>query len=541
MPNKRTGVLFGAAALAAVAGAPMQASAFSVDVDDNELRTDDRGDALVFPFFTTHTALNPSIVDPATGQPLVTAARSSFSITNTSETRPIAVKVRFRGQRWSQELFDFIVFLSPRDKFDFWLRQDADANGDPTEAPRVLFNRARDGDGNLIVAESETSCIAPLALYDYDLNPSGVANRFRTPEFTDLTGVELWRAMSVGHVEVIGMADLSQATYAVGTGTVDLGPAVTHQFNGGLPGNCTIAAQAFSSAANVALIEGALDAPDNLIGRELVTVAGAGVEAGTNAIPLKDTFTAPILVPQDDALCAQTGTCTSNYAWDTKEHSHPHLGDVGPNGASIEEQLEARALQNDWSRSAATDVGVDWVVSFPTKYVYLDYYNCDGAPGREWCYVPPYGGLDNGIPDFEPFGQTDAPAGCLDTELQVWDWDEFENTFVSPSFWPGLCWEVNVLTIRELFSPPMQSLIQSDMARTEFVFENLFERVRGWADLEFLWNPVGGNEPFGFGAAVAGLAFTVRATDNPLINNGSFTDLSRRVNDAFNVTPPTTP
>lgn len=190
MLKKRLSALLGTAALAAFASVPMQASAFSVDVDNNTLRTDDSGDALVFPFYSTSTNLNTTLG-------AVTGARSSFSVTNTSETEAIAVKIRFREQMYSQEIFDFIVFMSPRDKFDFAVRQASDANGDPTEAPRIYFERARDAAGNLIPGASETSCIAPLALYNYDINPSGTANRFNPPAITSLTGVDLWRSMSV--------------------------------------------------------------------------------------------------------------------------------------------------------------------------------------------------------------------------------------------------------------------------------------------------------------------------------------------------------
>jgi hypothetical protein len=518
--RKRLSALLGTAALVGLVGAPMQASAFSVDVAGNNILTDDGGDTLIFPFYSASTQLNNNLG-------AVTGARSSFSVTNTSETAAVAVKVRFREQINSEEIFDFIVFLSPRDKFDFAVRQNSDANGDPTEPPRIYFARNRNADDSLNIELSETSCIAPLGLYNYDLNPSGAANLFRKPQFTDLSGVELWRSMAVGHVEIISMANLTNATYTSAGQPVPLGPAITHAFPAGIPGNCNAAVQAFSSAQFVNTIQGATDAGNDLIGRMLVTIPEAGIEAGTNAQSLKNTFTAPQLVPQDDALCAQTVTCVSNYAWDTEEHSHPHLGDVGANGDSIADQLEARALQNDWSRTAATDVNVDWIVSFPTKYVYQNFTNCDGAPGSEWCNVAPWGG--QGADD--PWGSFGEPASCLDTELQVWDWDEFENSLTSPSAPEDLCNEVNVLTIREEFAPTAQSMIQYDPARSEYVFENLYERERGWADLELLWNPIGYLGPDNYGAAVFGLAFTVRATGDPNINNGSLTDLSRRVNN----------
>jgi hypothetical protein len=516
----------------------MPAAAYSIDVDNNTLRTDDSADALLFPFYSTRVGFkgDPTTVDSLFG------ARSSFSITNTDPSASIAVKVRFREQITSQEIFDFIVFLSPNDKFDFAVRQekcDDTTNttcnfGDPTEPPRIYFMRNRDVSSGALINPSETSCIAPISLYDWDTSTNSAANLFKKPLHTSLTGVDLWKSMSVGHVEVIAMADLTNATYDPSSVTsIPVAPMIIHDPNTGLPGNCALLATIFNTPAGVQLINGEADAPDSLIGRMLVTIPEEGVEAGTNAQSLKDTFTAAQLAAQSQATCAssQNANCTSSYAWDASEWSHPHLGDIGANGFNIDEQAEALALQNDWSRTPLTFVGVDWVTSFPTKYVYMDYLNCDfNVATKEWCYVGGYQGGGNTTPTFNPFGPIDYPVGCLPAFLQVWDWDEVPNNAVSGSNFPEICNEVTVSTIFESTSEPMMSLIQYDIDRLELEFENL-DHLRGWADLAFDWFNYVPGQVSNFGAATFGLAMTVRATGDPTANNGSFTDLSRRVND----------
>ncbi|TVQ85278.1 MAG: hypothetical protein EA400_16145 [Chromatiaceae bacterium] len=535
------------AVLTASAVASGPALAFSVDADANVIVTDDRGDALIFPFYSTNVEKQPAPLDRVTG------ARTSFSVTNTSPDRAIAVKIRFREQVTSQEVFDFIVFLSPEDKFDFRVRQNHDVDGNPTEAPRIYFDRARNPDGSLLIAKSETSCIAPLGLYNYDQGVNPTANRFRTPVYP-IPGVnmsdpiEVRRALAVGHVEVIAMADITNAFVAgaaPGSPPVALGPAVTHQENG-LPLDCAAARRAFSNFTNVQTIDGALDAPNTLIGRMLVTIPEAGVEAGTNAITIKNAFEEALLVPQSTESCITNpnSTCDSQFAWDQQAFNHPHFG-TSENIENIEEQLTADALQNDWSRNEATNVSVDWVVSFPTKYVYSDYAECgDGVPGnRQWCFV---GTVLN--PTAWTGGQDPYPLHCQQTNMTVWDWDEFRNNMVSPARFPDLCNEVNVLHIRENNTSSPPSLIQYDPWRPEYVFENLLARERGWAELDFLWGTIPevrqGVVNYQLSSmlktdckdcaptpAVAGLAFTVRATGDPNVNNGSLTDLSRR-NDA---------
>jgi hypothetical protein len=89
------GVVLGAAAMI-----PATSFGWSVNTDTGNLQSASGGDTLLFPIYTT--------VFPAT---------TSFSVTNTSGTQTIAAKIRFREQEHSMDVLDFIVVLSPYDKF----------------------------------------------------------------------------------------------------------------------------------------------------------------------------------------------------------------------------------------------------------------------------------------------------------------------------------------------------------------------------------------------------------------------------------------
>lgn len=532
-----------AAALVGAVASPMPALAFSVDAaatGPGNLATDDRGDALIYPFYTTSGELNQTLN-------VVTTARSTFSLTNTSPTQSLAVKIRFREQVTSQEVFDFIVFLSPEDKFDFIVKQKHDDAGAPEGPPKFL------------IAPNETSCVAPLEMWTNRSDPTNNPTLFdfKEPAFP-IPGVEteedLWRALAVGHLEVIAMADITNASLS-GSGGSDptpIGPWAVHDPVTLEPTNCPSLARLYEDATS---LDGLLnpagdlpgnppaDAPNALIGRMLVTVPEAGVEAGTNAIPIKNLFIEDVSSSQQPGATCQewTDQCMSQYAWDTGTAQHPHMGDSA-NIANVEAALAANAVANDWSRADATQVWVDWIVGFPTKYVYTDYVNCGdgGSTDPAWCFVgnvlDPTGSWTNTtVTADEPY-----PLGCQKTSMTVWDYDELQNSAVSPAAFPPLCNEINVFHIRENDTSPPPSLIQYDDWRFQFVVNNLEARERGWAELEFLW----GNDPTGrkdgvvglgidtgstslMAPSVVGLAFTTRATGEVNVNNASLTDLSR--------------
>jgi len=105
-----------------------------------------------------------------------------LSIINTDTQSGKAVKVRFRGAANSDDVFDFQVFLSPK---DVW-----------------TANISKGADGLARLTTSDTSCTKPSAAV---LN----ATPFQTGRLnTALTGDALANGTREGYIEIIGMADV---------------------------------------------------------------------------------------------------------------------------------------------------------------------------------------------------------------------------------------------------------------------------------------------------------------------------------------------
>jgi hypothetical protein len=512
------------AVLSAAALIPASSFGWSVDTVNGTLLTASGGDTLLFPIYTT--------VNPAT---------TSFSVTNTSgET--IAAKIRFREQDKSMDVLDFIVVLSPYDKFDFSVSQGVD-----DVRPTMSWN-------------DNTCLVGP---------GTGGSVQFPPPS-AFVSGNE---TMSVGHLEVLGMATLDN--YAVLNGVVvpagtagsvplPLADAAEHGSDG-VPANCGLLVTWLATPGNVNLLNqsGLLrDVPNVLVGRYVITGAGLGIEAGGDAIGIRDSNLGPGAGPipmsaQSSARCdaiAPVGppaNCTGWYAWDKLEWDHPHLAEM-PNLVGFQNALTAANISGDWSNNPANDVGVDWVLSFPNKYAYLDLIPataCEGGAGSgtEWCllYAPrgPFGleGVWTATGS-RYIGPTPVPADglagvadlCIGPSLlDVWDREE-QQAAGSVSVSPGaqtqleLCKELEVFTLAAEGQAVRDSVIQVPDNRRVITFENL-DAIRGWARMTVPWATVGDS--------VTGILFTTRNTDDPLINNGSLTDLQKDVGGAGNTAP----
>jgi hypothetical protein len=539
------------ATLAGAAAAPMPASAVSLVVDGagGAFSADDSGDFLAYPFYT-----------------VANGTRTSFSLTNTSD-HAIAVKVRFREQQYSMDVWDTIVFLSPFDKWDFFVQQSPD---DPN-TPQV------------VIPATEETCTM--------IEPGGFPSKFRTSSFNGgsgvLNGPENGR-WTVGHAEVVGMVVLDGAEYSAGGAELDLGEMTKVKNNVGDFGitGCSVLRDAFANNGNLnkvtfpgpasgsVLGQGPFhDVPNVLIGRYLIDGGeNSGVEAGDAAIPVKDLFLRGFPVAQSPAACASARSrenpangndnprCSSAYAWDQAQWDHPHLGDMVNLGFyDLDDLTEALALQGDWSNNAANMVGTDWIVSFWDKYVYLDFTNClFNTDEKAWCDVtPPYrtgqpyelaalgfcGSLspfndDIGSVPRSTISCDEAPAACLDLAALGWDIDEQQAfTPVSPGNGLEICNEVNVLSFAN-YDPATDSfdlrpsLIQQQedsgtpFARTVIAW-NTLEDVRGWADLALKWPNMGALFPDEiYGAATYGAGFMIRNTVDATQNNASLTPLA---------------
>lgn len=518
-------------ALGVSAIVPVTSYGFSVDLNANTIVTDGAGDSVLFPFYTT-----------------VNGAVTSYSLTNTSSDQTVAAKVRFREQVYSQDVLDFIVFLSPNDKFDFYV--EAGANGRP------------------VVVWNDNSCVTGVA---------NVPNQTKRIAFPPSPGVAD-ADMAVGHVEVIGMINLQGLQDRAG---VDLDIAVKHN-NDGIPLACNVALEAFRTRANVNLIAregnplfgniGLLtrqDVGNVLVGAHVITIPGSGIEAGEDAIHIRNTFNRGFLAAQSAQLCnlanfnginQGTSGCFSAYTWDTTEQDHPHLGDInwvgqdllggapvpGQNTVARLDNLLAASvsLQGDWSNNQANNVGFDWVVTFPTKYVYMDR---DCVPPT-WEFVNVGNKLTGPLNKCltpSPFGVVGDNA-CLigaagEDIVDVYNTEEGRDSLFSPADANVLdfCAETQVFTLVKAgeVGTEVPSLLQTPLKRgvVEFDQTNTLPGNRGWADVFLNWvdravvpTHVGNARD---GAATAGLLFLLRATADPTQNNGSLRELNRNTGE----------
>lgn len=435
------------------------------------LNASSRGDTLLFPFYT-----------------VANSAISNFSLTNTSDTQVVVAKVRFREQMHSVDVLDMHVILSPHDKFDFWLQDDG-----PNGRPMMHWD--------------DNSCVVGP--------PSGA----KSVEFN-----EAWQPfvttdaqMRVGHMEVLGVVDLHDTI---------LKPFAIHA--NGVPNDCGTLAQIIKSPASVAKLNtddttppvivdhalvsggyGKLHSVDNvLVGRYIITIPGQGMEAGGDAIAIRDTNMAdPILegaplpfgkwyaTAQSSAPCSDNCRGFNLYAWDQSEWAHPHLGEM-QNLAGFQRALGAIGVTGDWSNNPANRVNADWVVSFPSKYAYMDYVNGQWVmlyhpTGQDWL-VPFFGSL--GLLNWQTSSDGVWPWNSdLKAVFSVFGTEENSTGGVSPGD-PiiSIPNEMNVIGLHnETVSPdPMPSIIQvnggDELSRQTVAFK-LPNANRGWARMALRW------------------------------------------------------
>jgi hypothetical protein len=522
-------------ALGAAAMIPATSFGWSVNTSPSDpvgLSTTSGGDTLLFPIYTT--------AQTGLGQ-----VSTSFSVIN-SGPETIVAKIRFREQEHSMDVLDFLVVLSPYDNFPFSVAQAADA-----ATPRMSWADA-------------TCVVGPGTNYDGTGDPVGV--NF-PPHFSPF--VETDEQMSVGHLEVLGMATIPNNLY-VSPGLVSSDPATGVSLAAaakhgadGVPLDCSLLTQWLASASNVTLLNnsGLLgDVPNDLSGRYLITGfsdQAQGIEGGSDAVGIRDSnltwspWTGQIkITSQSNADCVNclindAPAGTRDYAWAQREWDHPHLGEM-PGLRNFQLGLTADSIMGDWSNNPENFVGVDWVLSFPAKYAYLDYVDgaeCDGgasAGTNEWCLLDEtwmrtaigqgYGMLNIWTGGSTLLGNANT-CGLGDNQLIVYNREEASassNVTVSPGGRDSLdvCRELQVFTIAAAGDTPRDSIIQTADLREIINFENLAAQW-GWAQLGLNW-PLTTADGFRYGDAVSGILFTTRATEDPIINNGSITELQKK-------------
>lgn len=334
----------------AVAGAFVAAGTANATL---ELQDDGIGHILLVPYFTTQNG-NSTL----------------FNIVNTDTVNGKAVKVRFRGGRDSDDIFDFQLFLSPGDVWSANISQNSS------------------GMSYMTVASDENSCTLPNKSV---LNSTPfVTGRLSA---TDAAGGIGTRE---GYIEIFNMADIPSGT----TTTNPVFATIKHTSTGGAP-TCsdtilanieqtysTLVAPGTEAAVNGTVT--ALTSPTtglmanwtiiNVPNTTVFTGAATAIEATatTRIVYSQQTPTAvsgvvaatsyPNIASTYDAVLLTTGFLTAEY--DFPDMSTPYetsTANAGLQAYALSSPLAHTSIINEFLLETGISAKTDWLVSMPTR------------------------------------------------------------------------------------------------------------------------------------------------------------------------------
>lgn len=328
------------AGIAGVAGIASVANAVNINPDG-------LGEVLIYPYYTVN----------AGNQTLV-------SVVNTTDAGK-AVKVRFLEGRNSREVLDFNLYLSP---FDVW-----------TASAFSISDTGPNNPGNLVTTDN--SCTVPRIKGNNSLPALSNGNRYApflnyayTGPNPDAGPDSLDRTRE-GHFEMIEMGEVVDRER---TSLTD----ITH--SGGVPNNCSRIVAAWlppSSGPVVAywtfnqLID--MDPPTGgLFGAASIIDALAGTMMAYNADAI-DAFSATVLHTNpgslDPALTSANTTPTTAVATVFNNGAIVNSTYLIANAIdSVSAVFMHDAIFNEFVTSASVGGASEWVVTFPTKFAYVD-------------------------------------------------------------------------------------------------------------------------------------------------------------------------
>ncbi|MES2817385.1 MAG: hypothetical protein V4812_00160 [Pseudomonadota bacterium] len=297
------------------------ASAHATDVNSDGL-----GEVLLYPAYTVSQGNDTAI-----------------SVTNTTNVIK-AVKVRFLEGMNSQEVLDFNLYLSPR---DVW-------NG--------VITRTETG---AKLSTQDKSCTAPqipaggVEFRSFQYTGTEYQNGKGGPQGTDRT--------RIGHVELIEMGVVDPA-FAVAPG-VTAQTAIVHTAQG-VPGNCAAVSAAFQAGGAWAgvNVDNGISAPTGgLYGVGTITNVFAGTQIGFDATALENFADQP-------SLHFAPGTIDPSLANSSPIATFSDGTAVGFTRGidAVSAVLAKTALFNEYAVGAGVDAATDWVITFPTKYAYVN-------------------------------------------------------------------------------------------------------------------------------------------------------------------------
>lgn len=364
-----------------------------------------------------------------------------------------AVKVRFREAHNGRVVLDFNLYLSPG---DVW-----------TATVFALSDAGFSGDGAAIFS-ADHSCTDPSLTGSGALANGYGFQRFSNEGYTGAasdTGPATDDRTREGHIEMILMSDVPPDS--------DLFRDIT-QING-VPTDCrstTLQAAAGYSAPTLDPTTGAPSTPADggLFGSASIVNVPNGVFYAYNADAL-DGFSyvslytipgdgQPTLGSVNDRGNANAATARIFASGESFSATFPGTSPGSRTVDAVSAVFATNSVYNEYLVASDGSIGTDWVVTLPTKYLYVD--------------AQPGGPIAGASAPFAPFEQLfDVPGAfggsCVDLAPGLSIFDREGNVFTNgpcgfatcppqpPT--PALCLETNVIT----FSIDMTSVLGSQL------------------------------------------------------------------------------
>lgn len=384
-------------AIAGISAAGAVGSAQAVSVAPTQL-----GQVLIYPYYTVKgTDANPF--------------NTLLSVVNTTGSTK-AVKVRFREGKGSAEVLDFNLFLSP---YDVWT-----AELDPSAT------------GGTKMFTGDTSCTIPA------IPSTGV--EFRNGKYVgDNYKDNSLTRLREGYFEIIEM----------GTYPADHPIAINSKHTAaGVPKDCTLVTDA-SARTGITAPSGGLSGTVSLVNPT------KGLNAATNAVALAD-FN-QIGQYYDTADDQPTLNKADPWSVTVTDNSTRWWGAWNTGIDAVSAALMKASVINEYVLDTATASATDWVVTFPTKWAYVNNKGTSALP---------------------PFQSAPSSSGsCDDITFTYWSREEQQVTPSGADFSPrpttptiSLCWEANVVSFngKNIFG-------SSNTLSPTVIFQN------GWARIDF--------------------------------------------------------
>lgn len=266
-----------------------------------------------------------------------------------------AVKVRILEAMNSQEVLDFNLYLSPQDHWSAVIT--ADANG-----------------AGAVIRTADTSCTVPKSLAATAPGVPGPSVPFRDTTYSadSVNGLERTRE---GYVEIIEMGVLTDA--------VADQPAVLHGANN-IPGDCNVLTTNWQAGGKWDVDEiDDMDVPTGgLYGYGVIINVADGTDATYDAVALdkfvdvdEDSLATSIHAEPGSILPSLAQATPIAHVLDGSAGAPAIIAAVPDSGLGIDAVstvLQSSSIMNDFVLEPSINGATDWVVTFPTKKVYVN-------------------------------------------------------------------------------------------------------------------------------------------------------------------------